>query len=70
MRRITDISYSDDAVPAAACPALPSCGDLLEQQTYNISYSSKMDWAQVSILFGVASFAAIVLFVMYRKPHT
>ena len=40
-----------------------------EQRSFNISYSGRMDWAQVSILLGVASFAAIVLFVMYRKPH-
>jgi hypothetical protein len=40
-----------------------------KQQTFNISYDSKMHWGQFSILFGVACFAGIALFVMYRKPH-
>ena len=34
----------------------------------NISYSSAMDWGQVSIFFAVACFAAIVFF-MIRKPQ-
>jgi hypothetical protein len=33
-----------------------------------IAHSGTMDWAQVGIFFAVATFAGIVLFVMYRKP--
>jgi hypothetical protein len=29
-----------------------------------------MDWDQVSIFFAVACFAAIVFFMIYRKPRT
>jgi hypothetical protein len=35
----------------------------------NISYNKKMEWGQVSIFLAVACFAAIVLFMVNRKPH-
>jgi hypothetical protein len=56
--------------PAVACRASNRLAAICaKQQTFNISYDSKMHWGQVSILFGVACFAGIALFVMYRKPH-
>ena len=53
------LSNTTRARPAVACRAsirLAAIG-----QTFNISYNGEMDWGQVSILFAVAGFAAIVL---------
>ena len=62
---------SEPSRSAVACHASISLAAIWsKQQTSNISYSSEMDWDQVSIFFAVACFAAIVFFMIYRKPRT
>ena len=46
-----------------------SRGDLVQATDLHISYNWEMEWGQVAIFFAVACFAAIVLFMVYRKPQ-
>jgi hypothetical protein len=55
----TIFTESSQAVAALAC--CTTRDQLLRQE--------KMDWAEVTVLFGLACFTAIAFFMVYRNPQ-
>jgi len=57
------------ARPVACRASISLAAIWSKQRTSNIFYNWEMEWGQVAIFFAVACFAAIVLFMVYRKPR-
>ena len=57
------------ARPVACRASISLAAIWSKQRTSNIFYNWEMEWGQVAIFFAVACFAAIVLFMVYRKPQ-